>query len=46
MTPYNNSDSVYYSQSNEDDHDQAEAFGALNEAYALITRAFSKFPTV
>ena len=44
LTPYNSADSVYFSQSNEDDLDQAEAFGALNEAYALITRAFNKYP--
>jgi hypothetical protein len=37
---YDNSDAMYYSNSNEDDD---EDFNTLNQGLALIARAFSKF---
>jgi hypothetical protein len=40
LVPYDNSDAVYYSNSNEDDD---EDFKILNRGYALIARALSKF---
>jgi hypothetical protein len=40
LVPYDNSDAVYYSNSNEDDD---EDFKILNRGHALIARAFNKF---
>lgn len=40
LVPYENSDSMYYSNSNEDED---EDFNTLNQGLALIARAFRKF---
>jgi hypothetical protein len=40
LVPYENSDSMYYSNSNED---EGEDFNTLNQGLALIARAFNKF---
>ena len=40
LVPYDNSDTMYYSNSNEDED---EDFNTLNQGLALISRAFRKF---